>query len=123
MGLIEKNVMRVLKLAVLTVVIFGTLILALSLLFPSSVRISRAINIGAPKDTISSQVRDLRNWSSWDDMINHEELTTRNSTDSIFSSDQMTVRLVSASPDTIITSWTRGNNETVHSGINLMTAG
>lgn len=104
-------------------VIFGTLILALSLLFPSRVRISRAINIGAPKELVSSYVRDLRQWPTWNEMINQQELTTRKSTDSIFSSDQMIVRLVFASPDTIITSWTRRRNETINSGINLMTGG
>lgn len=115
--------MRVLKLALLTIVIFGTLILALSFLFPSRVRISRAINIGAPKEVVNKHVRDLRKWPAWNEMINQQELTTRNSTDSIFSSDQMTVRLVSASPDAIITNWTRGQNQTIHSGINLMTGG
>ena len=115
--------MRVLKLAVLTIVIFGGLILALSLLFPSQVRISRAINIGAPKIVVSNHVQDLRQWSSWNEMINKQSLTTIKSTDSIFSSDQMTVKLVPASPDTIITNWTRGKNETITSGINVMTGG
>ena len=114
--------MRLLKLFFLSIVIFGLLILALSLLFPSSVRISRAINIGAPKENVQQQLSNLGEWKNWNEMLTQADLTNTTAADSFFSSDQMKIRLVFASPDTILTSWTRNKVETINSGFALMTA-
>lgn len=114
--------MRLLKLFFLSILIFGLLILALSLLFPSSVRISRAINIGASKEHVQHQLSDLEQWKSWNVMLTQEDLTNVSAADSFFSSDQMKVTLVSATPDSVLTSWTRNKNQTIKSGFTLMTA-
>lgn len=113
--------MRILKLFVLTLVIFGLLILALSLLFPSNVRISRAINIAAPKENVRQQLAKIDQWPGWNVMVG-QELTNVVVSDSSFSSDQMKIRLLSVSPDTIRTHWKRGSHETIQSGFTLMYA-
>ena len=113
--------MRILKLFVLTLVIFGLLILALSLLFPSNVRISRAINIAAPKENVRQQLAKIDQWPGWNVMVG-QELTNVVVSDSSFSSDQMKIRLLSVSPDTIRTHWNRGSHETIQSGFTLMYA-
>lgn len=114
--------MRILKLLFLSIVVFGILILALSLLFPSSVRISRAINIGAQKEKVKQGLSDLKQWKHWNEMTNKEELTNKKFSDSFFSSDQMEVSLVSATGDAVITSWKRYQKERINSGFNLITA-
>lgn len=57
--------MRILKLAIISFVLFFLLFTAISLLFPSHIRISRAINIGAPKESILKQVTDTQSWYQW----------------------------------------------------------
>ena len=117
------KIMRVLKLFFISILIFGLLILAFSLLFPSSVRISRAINIGAPKEKIQQGLGNLQQWQYWNEMTAKEELTNKKFTDSLFSSDQMRIRLVSASPDAVLTSWKRNKSEPVNSGFQVIAAG
>ena len=114
--------MRVLKLMLISIVVFGVLILALSLLFPSSVRISRAINIGASKEKVQQELSNLEQWQYWNEMTSKEELTNKKFSDSFFSSDQMKISLVLASQDAVITSWKRDKKETINSGSNLITA-
>src|SRR5688500_5052810 len=103
--------MKLLKLLLISIVIFGLLILAFSLLFPSSVRISRAINIGVSKEKIRQELTNLQHWEYWNEMTAKSELTNKKVTDSLFSSDQMRIRMVSASPDEIHTAWNRNKNE------------
>jgi hypothetical protein len=57
--------MRFIKLALISLVVLFLLVLGMSLLIPSHVRISRAINITAPKDSLVLQLSDLRNWKQW----------------------------------------------------------
>ncbi|MBC7826692.1 MAG: hypothetical protein H7122_03015 [Chitinophagaceae bacterium] len=114
--------MRVLKLVLISIAVFGILILALSLLFPSSVRISRAINIGVSKEEVQRGLSNFREWQYWNEMTSKEELTNKKFSDSFFLSDQMKVSLVSASGDAVITSWDRYQKEKINSGFNLITA-
>ncbi len=57
--------MRILKLGILSIVFFFLLITGFSLFIPSHVRISRAINIGASKDSIREQIADIKKWKNW----------------------------------------------------------
>ena len=112
--------MRVLKLLLISVVIFAGLILALSLLFPSQVRISRAIDIGVSKQKVLEDLGNLQQWQYWNDMTAKYELTNKRFSDSLFSSDQMRVKLISMSPDAVLTSWDRNQNKSVTSGFQLI---
>ena len=93
----------------ISIVVFGILFFLMSLLFPSEIRISRAINIGGSKENVHEKIRDFRKWKQWNDAITGVQLTRPVYTDSSFSSDQVQVKLVSSSPDSIITSWHNKN--------------
>lgn len=60
--------MRVIKLGIISVIVFSVLLLLLSLLIPSTVRISRAVNIDAPKTAIIPLVEDQKNWVKWSEL-------------------------------------------------------
>ncbi len=47
------------------------LVTAISLLIPSHVRISKAINIGTVADSVWNQVDDLGKWESWNPFFNN----------------------------------------------------
>ncbi len=57
--------MRIIKLAIISVVVFSLLITMISMFFPSRVRISRAIDINTDRKTIMLQLRDTANWMKW----------------------------------------------------------
>jgi hypothetical protein len=97
--------MRVIKLMLISIVVLGILLYLMSLLFPSEIRVSRAINIGASKEDVTKKIRDLRQWEYWNDAVTGSDFTHSVFTDSSFSSDQIKVNLVYSSPDSIRTIW------------------
>ncbi len=57
--------MRIIKLGIISVVFFFLLLTGISLLFPSHIRISRAINLKGDRDSILALIRNTSNWSRW----------------------------------------------------------
>lgn len=57
--------MKGIKLAVISFILLFTVVWLISLLIPSRVRISRAINIHASQDSIMSMVKDPLRWKEW----------------------------------------------------------
>lgn len=59
--------MRLIKLGILSVIVLFGLITAISMLLPSQVIISRAIDINKPLDSVYAAVINLSNWKDWMD--------------------------------------------------------
>ena len=57
--------MKLIKLAFISVLVIFLIATAFSLLIPSHVRISKAINLRAPGDSVLSLVRSTANWQRW----------------------------------------------------------
>jgi Polyketide cyclase / dehydrase and lipid transport len=57
--------MRLIKLALISFIFLFLLITGISLFFPSHIRISKAINIKAGKDSIMAQISDAAKWKNW----------------------------------------------------------
>ena len=57
--------MGIIKLGIISVIVFALLITGFSLFIPSHVRISKAIDINAAKDSVMMQVSDAANWKKW----------------------------------------------------------
>lgn len=57
--------MRIIKLVIISIVFIFILATLLSLLIPSHVRISKAINISGNKDSVFSFVKDSSKWRLW----------------------------------------------------------
>lgn len=57
--------MRLIKLAILSFVFLFLLVTGMSLFIPSHVRISRAVNIKADKDSVMAQIKDASRWKNW----------------------------------------------------------
>jgi len=77
--------MRIIKLGIISLVFFSLLVTVISLFFPSHIRISKAVDINAPKDSVMSQVKDLSNWKKWypgADTMDLGGITISGSTDS-----------------------------------------
>jgi hypothetical protein len=57
--------MRFIKLGLISVVALFVVVTAISLLFPSTVVVSRAVNIQVPKDSVIDLVKDFGGWKKW----------------------------------------------------------
>lgn len=57
--------MRLIKLGLLSFVFLFLVVTAISLLIPSHIRISKAVNIAPPKASVLTFIRDENSWSQW----------------------------------------------------------
>jgi hypothetical protein len=102
---------RLVKFAVFGIVTLFLVLTALSLLFPANVRISRVINIAAPRQKVLEAVRDFRVWGQWNDFVRATPLTNvRYSAPSwgsgaVFRSDQLQITMKQADSGGILLNW------------------
>jgi hypothetical protein len=112
--------MRLLKLGLISLIVIAVIVYLLSLLIPSHVRISRAVNIATVRDSVLGSLSDMRQWKKWNEMTNNSALTDRRYSEQTFSSAELSVQIQSVSADSVITSWKYKNSVPVHSGFNLV---
>ena len=70
--------MRLIKLAIISFIVFFLLITGISLFIPSHVRISKATDISAGKDSVLLQIKNAENWKNWYPGADTRELLTEN---------------------------------------------
>lgn len=80
---------RIIKLGFISFIVFFILLFLMSLLIPSNIRVSRAINIESSKDSIAPYLSDTRKWPKWSEI----------------NSDSIEVRLLKAGQDSINMRW------------------
>jgi hypothetical protein len=56
---------RLIKLAFISILLLFFVVTAISLLIPSDIRISKAINIHSGEDSIFALIRDTTKWKQW----------------------------------------------------------
>jgi len=83
---------RVVKLAVISAIVIFTILFLISLLIPSTVRISRAINIEAPVQAVYPLLADTSHWKNWNDLAR----------------EGITIELLNSDSNLIATKWTYG---------------
>jgi len=57
--------MGVIKLGFISIIVFALIITGISLFFPSHIRVSKAIDIRAGKDSVMNEISDAVNWKKW----------------------------------------------------------
>ena len=69
---------RLFKLGIISFIVFFVLLLLMSLLVPSTIRISRAINIESPKSVIFPHLADTARWREWNEIdVTNIDITVR----------------------------------------------
>lgn len=114
--------MRFVKLAVISFIVLSLVIYALSLLIPSEMRVSRAVTINAPHDSVLNVLNQIDQWSSWNVML-QQPFSNIQTDKEHFSSDQLTIEKSSVTQDVIHTNWQQKGNEKIHSAFSLTAAG
>ncbi len=57
--------MRLIKLALISIIFLFLIATAISLLIPSHIRISKAVNLHAEKNSVISLIKDTSRWKEW----------------------------------------------------------
>lgn len=108
--------MRYVKLALISGVVLFIVIYLFSLIIPSQIRISRAINISVPKDSLVGSVTDLRQWQQWNEFVSSPDLTNKQFTGNEFTSAQLKVKKQAQVGDTLLTTWQQQKARVLTSG-------
>lgn len=115
--------MRLIKLGLISIVVLFVVVVLLSLLIPSHVRISRAVNISANIDSLVNNVADIRQWKNWNSMVNDSAIGNPFYDYKVFHSDQLQVELRSFKNDTVKTVWRQQNGKEIVGVLTWHTSG
>ena len=102
--------MRYLKLFLISVTVFLMLLFGMSIILPSSVVISRAVDISANKTEAYKKINSCIAWKTWITQLNDSSL--KNITATRIHSDKFEVTITALEPDRVVSEWID------HNGIN-----
>ncbi len=109
--------MRFLKLILISFVVLFIVVTLLGLLFPSTVIVSRAVDVNAPKDSITILIKNMYGWQKWIEGMNGNNVTIESPTKAILGKTAVQIEVVNN--DKIKSTWT-GTNGNIQTGtINL----
>ena len=103
------------RLIIASLLVFSIVILFLFALFPSSISVSRVVQINLAKEKIMKEISDLREWQKWNVLINLpvqtgdlKNVSVRTDSNLIVMNN-MRIQLLKSSQDSIITRWQNRN--------------
>ena len=104
--------MRIIKLGLISAVFLFLVVTAISLLLPSTVNISRAIDVNAPFDTVYTNLNDLSNWKKW--IAGYDSANTTISQPStgkgaVINMNRSKVTILASDTNKVETLWTTGS--------------
>jgi hypothetical protein len=84
--------MWVIKLALISILALFLVLCFFSLMMPSTVLVSRAVDIHAPADSIKFYVRDLNQWMNWVKGMNSKSVHIKSATEADLGTQQLTIQ-------------------------------
>jgi len=116
---------RLLKLAVISFVILFLIVTSIGLLFPSTVRVSRAISISASYDTVYNYLNNVTHWKQWMDGADSTTIklisTKTAGTGTVIKIGTGNVSIIHNTADSILTEWKSEQGNIQTSGFYLVT--
>jgi hypothetical protein len=103
--------MRFIKLGIISIVFLFLVVTAMSLLLPSTVNISRAVDINAPFDSIYNSINDVSKWKNWYANFDSANVTLSQQTvgkGAVITVNNTRVTILSSDRNKIKTSWQFG---------------
>lgn len=96
--------MRFLKLGLISIVAIFCVMLFFSILMPSMVLVSRAVDISAPIDSIKYRVADLNQWINWINGMQSKTVSIKSAKEAQLGSSTVTINAITDT--TVVTGWT-----------------
>jgi hypothetical protein len=109
--------MRFIKLIVISFVIIVILVTGVSLLFPSTVIVSRAINIRAPKDSVFEYVKNFNGWKQWIVGLKDSSVTIFSNTQANLAGTNVVI--TNSDTSSVHSVWTSKRGKTMEGDIHL----
>lgn len=97
--------MRLIKLAIISAVVLFVIVLGITSLIPSHVRISRAVNIEASQDSIATLVSVINDWQSWNELVKQIPPSKIQYRVQQLNTDSLSIKVTHATADTVKTVW------------------
>jgi hypothetical protein len=110
--------MRILKLAIISAIGLFAVLTAISFLLPSQVRISRAVDISAPKEKILTHIYYIPAWIEWNkfiDSLPHTQLSN-----DVFENEKLLLTITQRTDSLITANWRQKNSSLFNSGFSLI---
>lgn len=111
--------MRFFKLLLISIVIIALLLFAISLVLPSHVRISRAIDITAPTQKIHPHVARLDQWPAWNSLLADTSLIVVSADSHRIQTKRLDINLVAVTIDSVHTLWQQPDGRAFNSHFSL----
>ena len=86
--------MRLIKLALISIIALFTVLSFFSVMMPSTVLVSRAVDIYAPSDTIKLYVSDLNQWVYWVKGMRSKDVTIKSAREADLGTQLLTIQTV-----------------------------
>lgn len=111
--------MKLIKLGLISLLLLVVLVLGMAVLIPSHVRISRAIDITAPREKLLRKIGDLRSWPQWNEFVNDSLLKSPSINARELKAGNLEIRILKSTGDSIVASW-KTDQQTIIGGFNLI---
>lgn len=114
--------MKLIKFGLLSLIVLFLVLTGLSLLFPSHLRVSRVVNIAAPRQTVAAAVGDFRAWKNWNGFLYGNTLTNVRYSDpssgkgAVLTASELTVRETASDSDGVGLHWELKGGKEVDGG-------
>ena len=103
--------MRLLKLAVISVIILFAIVTGISLFIPSQIRLSKVITIKPEKDSIFHLIKNKDQWPRW-----HPSFINGANNNMLF---KITAKVISENDSTLLMQWSQENRKILTTGWQL----
>lgn len=97
--------MRYIKLAIISAVVLFLIVLGITSLIPSHVRISRAVNIHASQKAIMGPVVNIQEWMGWNELLKGIPPSEIQYRIQQLNTDSLSIKITHATADTVKTVW------------------
>jgi hypothetical protein len=121
--------MRFVKFAVIGLLTLFLVLTAISLLFPSHLRISRVVNVPTTRARTAVVLADLHSWEEWNSFIRNVPLTNKHFSSPAYGagatlySDEYTIRETAADTNGIALQWDLKGGKQYAGGFDLLSTG
>ena len=120
----EKLNMQLFKLALISIIALFCVVTGIGLLFPSSIRVSRAVNISAAPDSIYNYINDISFWKLWMEGVKDSNIDfangKTNGEGAVAKMGTNEITMTHSAIDTISLIWKTQNGKTQTSGFELV---
>ncbi|MGB8193811.1 MAG: SRPBCC family protein [Chitinophagaceae bacterium] len=107
--------MRFFKLFLISIVVIALLLVVFSMVLPSHVRISRAIDIKAPTEKIQSYISRLEDWRKWNALLNDPAINFISADSQHIKTNRFDIYLRAVKTDSVHTLWIQPDGKAYNS--------